>query len=76
MIAAAWTITAACTACGACLRTCPARCLRPAPPTHPVPVIVGAGCTGCGECTEVCPVEAAIPLSEAASTGPARGAWR
>jgi NAD-dependent dihydropyrimidine dehydrogenase PreA subunit len=45
-----FTVTTDCTACGACLRTCPERCLRPT--------------TGCGECAEVCPAEAIRPLAE------------
>lgn len=61
---AVWTVTAACTACGACLPTCPERCLRPAPRDHDAPLVVLDTCSGCGECTEVCPVEAAVPLTE------------
>ena len=41
-----------CTACGACLWTCPTRALLPAPRR---PEIVAARCTGCLECVEVCP---------------------
>lgn len=41
-----------CTACGACLWTCPARALLPAPGRpEPAP----ARCTGCMECVEICP---------------------
>jgi len=56
---AALTIDPACTACGACLLTCPERALRPAPGR---PVVVSAACTQCGECVEICPVDA-ITLS-------------
>ncbi|MGH3865909.1 MAG: cobalamin biosynthesis protein [Pseudonocardiaceae bacterium] len=48
-------ISSACTACGACLRTCPEHALRPAP-QHPV--VVAARCTSCGECVEICPTDA------------------
>ena len=48
-------ISSACTACGACLRTCPERALRPAPHR---PVLVATRCTSCGECVEICPTDA------------------
>ncbi|MGH3769957.1 MAG: cobalamin biosynthesis protein [Pseudonocardiaceae bacterium] len=48
-------ISSACTACGACLRTCPEHALRPAPQR---PVVVPARCTSCGECVEICPTDA------------------
>ncbi|MGH3685114.1 MAG: cobalamin biosynthesis protein [Pseudonocardiaceae bacterium] len=48
-------ISSACTACGACLRTCPEHALRPAPRR---PVVVAARCTSCGECVEICPADA------------------
>jgi ferredoxin len=51
----ALTIGAACTACGACLLTCPEHALRPAPGR---PVVVSEACTRCGECVEICPVDA------------------
>jgi ferredoxin len=41
-----------CTACGACLATCPTRALRPAPKR---PFVIDERCTGCGACVEVCP---------------------
>lgn len=52
-------VTEACTACGACLPTCPERCLRPVPagPGTP-PLEVADACTGCLECLEVCPADA------------------
>lgn len=60
------TISAACTACGACLLTCPEHALRPAPRG---PVVLPARCTSCGECVEICPTDAITlraenPLSE------------
>ena len=48
-------ISSACTACGACLLTCPERALRPAP-LHPV--VIAPRCTSCGECVEICPTDA------------------
>ncbi|HMD46153.1 MAG TPA: 4Fe-4S dicluster domain-containing protein [Acidimicrobiales bacterium] len=41
-----------CTACGACLVTCPTRALVPAPRR---PALVAGRCTGCLACLEVCP---------------------
>lgn len=49
------TISTACTACGACLLTCPEHALRPAPQR---PAVIGPRCTSCGECVEICPVDA------------------
>ncbi len=48
-------ISSMCTACGACLRTCPEHALRPAPLR---PVVVATRCTSCGECVEICPTDA------------------
>lgn len=44
-----------CTACGACLVTCPTRALLPAPGR---PMVVEDRCTGCLACIEVCPRDA------------------
>ncbi|UZJ25759.1 4Fe-4S binding protein [Rhodococcus antarcticus] len=44
-----------CTACGACLLTCPEHALRPAPGR---PLVLADACTGCGECVEICPRDA------------------
>jgi Pyruvate/2-oxoacid:ferredoxin oxidoreductase delta subunit len=49
------TVTAACTACGACLVTCPERALVPAPRR---PDVVDERCTACLACVEVCPRDA------------------
>jgi len=57
-------ITSRCTACGACLATCPEHALRPAPFR---PRVVLALCTGCGECVEICPRDA-IALTAAATS--------
>ncbi|MCI2419134.1 4Fe-4S binding protein [Saccharopolyspora sp. K220] len=48
-------ISAACTACGACLLTCPEHALRPGPGR---PVVLAEKCTTCGECVEICPADA------------------
>lgn len=67
-----FTVTDACTACGACLATCPERCIRVAPPdpvtgrrrssTGAPLVVLAEACTGCGECAEVCPVDACVEV--------------
>ncbi len=49
------TITDACTACGACLLTCPEHALRPAPGR---PRVVAEQCTSGGEGVEICPADA------------------
>jgi ferredoxin len=41
-----------CTACGACLATCPTRALVIAPKK---PAVIDDRCTACGACVEVCP---------------------
>mgnify|MGYP000444483537 CR=1 FL=1 len=56
----AYLITADCTACGACLLTCPEHAIVAA-----IPLVVREDrCTSCGECVEVCPVDC-IPLDPA-----------
>ena len=52
------TIDDRCTACGACLSTCPTRALRPGPRR---PIVVADRCTLCMECVEVCPRGAIHP---------------
>ena len=52
------TVAATCTACGACLVTCPERALRPAPRR---PAVIDVLCTDCLACLEVCPVDAIVP---------------
>ena len=47
-------ITAACTACGACLATCPEHALRP----YLGRLVVLDRCTDCLECIEICPADA------------------
>jgi ferredoxin len=51
-------VSSACTACGACLLTCPAHAIRP----DPVALTVLRSCTDCGECIEICPVDAIARL--------------
>jgi NAD-dependent dihydropyrimidine dehydrogenase PreA subunit len=48
----------ACTACGACLITCPERALVAAPRR---PAVRDRLCTDCLACLEVCPTGAIIP---------------
>ena len=48
-------VTADCTACGACLFTCPERALVAAPRR---PDVVTERCTGCLACVEICPRDA------------------
>jgi ferredoxin len=48
-------VGASCTACGACLLTCPAGALSPAPRR---PTVDAPRCTDCLACIEVCPVDA------------------
>jgi precorrin-8X/cobalt-precorrin-8 methylmutase len=52
------TVAATCTACGACLATCPERALVPAPRR---PAVIDVLCTDCLACLEVCPVDAIVP---------------
>lgn len=46
------TVLDTCTACGACLSTCPTRALRAAPRR---PVVLDVRCIGCMACVEICP---------------------
>jgi Pyruvate/2-oxoacid:ferredoxin oxidoreductase delta subunit len=54
------TVSNECTACGACLLTCPERALLPAPGR---PDVVAARCTGCLACVEICPRDAIEEVS-------------
>lgn len=51
-------ITPSCTACGACLPTCPERALRVVVGGRPPLRVLEDRCTGCLECVEVCPADA------------------
>ncbi len=56
-------VTDACAGCGACLKTCPEKAIRPALKGYPSPlVILEDRCTGCAECAEVCPVAACVEV--------------
>lgn len=57
-------VTAACTACGLCLATCPEAALRAASKR---PRVLDARCTDCLACVEVCPRDA-IHLSPAGAS--------
>lgn len=62
------TVLDCCTACGACLLTCPEHAL-----VATVPLQVRAErCTACGECVEVCPADA-LTLSGGAGAGTGAG---
>jgi precorrin-8X/cobalt-precorrin-8 methylmutase len=52
------TVATRCTACGACIATCPERALLPAPRR---PAVIDVLCTDCLACLEVCPVDAIVP---------------
>jgi precorrin-8X/cobalt-precorrin-8 methylmutase len=52
------TVAPTCTACGACLATCPEQALVAAPRR---PAVVDSLCTDCLACLEVCPVDAIVP---------------
>jgi Pyruvate/2-oxoacid:ferredoxin oxidoreductase delta subunit len=51
-----YTVTDACTACGACLLTCPEHAFAVGVPLQ----VRHDRCTGCGECVEVCPADAVV----------------
>ncbi|WP_415840666.1 DUF362 domain-containing protein [Nocardiopsis rhodophaea] len=54
-------VTSACTACGACLLTCPEHAFRPRGGRLDV---LPERCTGCLECVEVCPADAIIEIGD------------
>jgi ferredoxin len=60
-------VTTACTACGACLATCPTHALVAAPRR---PRVVDGRCTDCWLCLEVCPVDAISPVPRSARPDP------
>lgn len=53
-----YVVTDACTACGACLLTCPERAIVPRLPLQ----VRADRCTGCGECVEICPADALVEV--------------
>lgn len=52
-------ITEDCTACGACLVTCPEHALLRAPKR---PTVVDSACTACWACIEICPAGAILEI--------------
>jgi Pyruvate/2-oxoacid:ferredoxin oxidoreductase delta subunit len=54
-------VTLSCTACGACLITCPERALVASPGR---PEVVTDRCTGCLACVEICPRDAIEEVRE------------
>ena len=69
--ASIFAVTDACAGCGACVRTCPERAIRPAKEGYGSPLIVLEDrCTGCAECAEVCPVAACVEVFQ---PGPGQG---
>jgi ferredoxin len=55
-----YAFTADCTACGACLLTCPEHAI-----VVGIPLQVRVDrCTSCGECVEVCPADAVLELAD------------
>lgn len=52
-------VTDACTACGACLLTCPEHAITPSLPLQIRP----SDCTDCGECIEICPTDAIVRVA-------------
>ena len=56
-------VTDECAGCGACIKTCPEKAIRPAPAGSTSPLLIFEDrCTGCAECAEICPVAACIEL--------------
>ena len=53
-----YAFTDACTACGACLLTCPEHAIVAGLPLR----VREDRCTSCGECLEVCPADAVVEL--------------
>ena len=60
---AVFAVTDACAGCGACIKTCPEKAIRPAPRDYGAPLLVLEDrCSGCAECAEVCPVSACVEV--------------
>ncbi len=57
-------VTADCTACGACLLTCPEHAIVAGLPLR----VRDDRCTSCGECVEVCPADAVMEVRTAAAS--------
>ncbi len=54
-----YVVTADCTACGACLLTCPEHAIVAGLPLR----VREDRCTSCGECVEVCPADAVLEVT-------------
>ena len=61
-----YVFTADCTACGACLLTCPEHAIVAGLPLR----VREDRCTACGECVEVCPADAVLELPVPADAVP------
>jgi flavoprotein len=57
-------VTADCTACGACLLTCPEHAIVAGLPLR----VRDDRCTSCGECVEVCPADAVMEVRTTAAS--------
>jgi NAD-dependent dihydropyrimidine dehydrogenase PreA subunit len=55
----AYSVLDACTACGACLLTCPEHAFVVGVPLQ----VRDDRCTDCGECIEICPADAIVRTS-------------
>jgi ferredoxin len=66
-------IAAGCTACGACVVTCPTGALTPAPLR---PAVDDVRCTDCLACLEVCPADAIVVVAAGPAPGRPRSAAR
>jgi ferredoxin len=62
-------VDARCTACGACILTCPEHALLPAPRR---PEVRDDRCTDCLACVEICPTGAITPAGAPLAPPPAR----
>jgi len=65
-----YVITSDCTACGACLLTCPEHAIVASLPL----LVADDRCTSCGECVEICPADAVLEVS-LALIGAGEGAY-
>lgn len=55
-------VTDRCTACGACLATCPERAFAVVRGGRPPLAVLDDRCTGCLACLEVCPADAILEV--------------
>ena len=64
-----YVFTSDCTACGACLLTCPEHAIVAGLPLR----VRDDRCTSCGECVEVCPADAVLEVPSPRGDGEPRG---